>query len=190
LWSGEEQGLYGSANYVQQHLASRPPATGTGGVLLWDKLIRNYPVTPLPGYGALKAYFNIDNGSGKVRGIYAEGNAAAVPMLREWLAPFDGMGASTVVAGPTTGTDHETFQAVAIPAYQFIQDPLDYGTRVHHSSIDTLDHMKADDLRQAAVVMASMLLSAANSEKELPRPPLPAQPLPTDPFKYDYPEPK
>jgi hypothetical protein len=190
LWSGEEQGLYGSANYVQQHLANRPPATGTGGVLLWDKLIRNYPVTPLPGYGGLKAYFNIDNGSGKVRGIYAEGNAAAVPMLRDWLAPFDSMGASTVVAGPTTGTDHETFQAVAIPAYQFIQDPLDYGTRVHHSSIDTLDHMKPDDLRQAAVIMASMLLSAANSEKELPRPPLPAQPLPTDPFKYDYPEPK
>jgi hypothetical protein len=190
LWSGEEQGLYGSANYVQQHLANRPPATGMGGVLLWDKLIRNYPVTPLPGYGGLKAYFNIDNGSGKVRGIYAEGNAAAVPMLRDWLAPFDSMGASTVVAGPTTGTDHETFQAVAIPAYQFIQDPLDYGSRVHHSSIDTLDHMKADDLRQAAVVMASMLLSAANSEKELPRPPLPAQPLPTDPFKYDYPEPK
>jgi hypothetical protein len=111
-------------------------------------------------------------------------------MLREWLAPFDGMGASTVVAGPTTGTDHETFQAVAIPAYQFIQDPLDYGSRIHHSSIDTLDHMKADDLRQAAVVMASMLLSAANSEKELPRPPLPAQPLLSDPFKYDYPEPK
>ena len=190
LWSGEEQGLYGSANYVQQHLASRPAATGTGGVLLWDKLIRNFPVTPLPGYGALKAYFNIDNGSGKVRGIYAEGNAAAVPMLREWLAPFDGMGATTVVAGPTTGTDHETFQAVAIPAYQFIQDPLDYGTRVHHSNIDTLDHMKADDLRQAAVVMASMLLSAANSEKELPRAPLPTRPLSNDPFKYDYPEPK
>ena len=190
LWSGEEQGLYGSANYVQQHLASRPAATGTGGVLLWDKLIRNFPVTPLAGYGALKAYFNIDNGSGKVRGIYAEGNAAAVPMLREWLAPFDGMGATTVVAGPTTGTDHETFQAVAIPAYQFIQDPLDYGTRVHHSNIDTLDHMKADDLRQAAVVMASMLLSAANSEEELPRPPLPTRPLPNDPFKYDYPEPK
>lgn len=188
LWSGEEQGLYGSANYVQQHLARRPPATGPGGVLLWDKLIRNYPATPLPGYGALKAYFNIDNGSGKVRGIYAEGNAAAVPMLRDWLAPFASLGASTVVAGPTTGTDHETFQAVAVPGFQFIQDPLDYGTRVHHSSVDTLDHMKADDLRQAAVVMAGMLLSAANSDKELPRPPLPTQPVASDPFKYDYPE--
>jgi len=190
LWAGEEQGLYGSANYVQQHLASRPGAIGPGGVLLWDKLIRNYPLTPSAGYGALKAYFNLDNGSGKIRGIYAEGNAAAVPMLREWLSPFDGMGATTVVVGPTTGTDHEPFQAVAIPGFQFIQDPLDYETRVHHSSIDTLDHLKADDLRQAAVIMASMLLQAANSDKELPRPPLPTQPAPTDPFKYDYPEPK
>jgi hypothetical protein len=190
LWSGEEQGLYGSANYVQQHLASRPAVTGPGGVLMWDELIRKYPATPLPGYSSLKAYFNLDNGSGKIRGIYAEGNAAAVPMLREWLAPFESMGASTVVAGPTTGTDHETFQAAAIPGFQFIQDPLDYETRVHHSSIDTLDHMKADDLRQAAVIMASMLLSAANSDKELPRPPLPTQPTPSDPFKYDYPEPK
>jgi Zn-dependent M28 family amino/carboxypeptidase len=159
-------------------------------VLLWDKLIRNYPVTAQPGYGALKAYFNIDNGSGKIRGIYAEGNAAAVPMLRGWLSPFEAMGAGTVVAGPTTGTDHEPFQAVAIPGFQFIQDPLDYETRVHHSSIDTLDHLKADDLRQAAVIMASMLLSAANSDKELPRAPLPAQPTASDPFKYDYPEPK
>ena len=190
LWAGEEQGLYGSANYVQQHLASRLGAIGPGGVLLWDNLIRNYPVTPLPGYGALKAYFNLDNGSGKIRGIYSEGNAAAVPMLREWLSPFASMGAGTVVAGPTTGTDHEPFQAVAIPGFQFIQDPLDYETRVHHSNIDTLDHLKADDLRQAAVIMASMLLSAANSEKDLPRPPLPSQPTASDPFKVDYPEPK
>jgi hypothetical protein len=190
LWTGEEQGLYGSANYVQQQIASRPPALGPGGVLMWDDLIRKYPATPLSGYGSLKAYFNIDNGSGKVRGIYSEGNAAAVPMLRDWLSPFESMGAGAVVAGPTTGTDHEPFQAVGIPGYQFIQDPLDYQTRVHHSSIDTLDHMKADDLRQAAVVMAGMLLSAANSDRELPRPPLPTQPLPSDPFKYDYPEPK
>jgi len=190
LWAGEEQGLYGSANYVQQHLASRPGAIGPGGVLLWDQLIRNYPVTPLPGYAALKAYFNLDNGSGKVRGIYSEGNAAAAPLLREWLSPFAGMGADTVVAGPTTGTDHEPFQAVAIPGFQFIQDPLDYETRVHHSSIDTLDHLKADDLRQAAVIMASLLLSAASSDKELPRPPLPTRPTASDPFKYDYPEPR
>jgi len=95
-----------------------------------------------------------------------------------------------VVAGPTTGTDHEPFQAVAVPGFQFIQDPLDYESRVHHSNIDTLDHMKADDLRQAAVVLAGVLLEAANSTKELPRPPVPVQPTLSDPFKYDYPEPK
>ena len=100
------------------------------------------------------------------------------------------MGAGTVVAGPTGGTDHEFFQSVAIPGYQVIQDPLDYGSRVHHSSIDTLDHLRPDDLRQAAVVLAGILLEAANSDKELPRPPLPTRPLPTDPFKYDYPDPK
>jgi carboxypeptidase Q len=189
LWAGEEQGLFGSLNYVNQHLATRPLKLGQDGVAN-DAWRYSYPITPRPELGALKAYFNMDNGSGKLRGIYAEGNAAAVPMLREWLTPFNSMGASAVVAGPTTGTDHEFFQSVAIPAYQFIQDPLDYDSRVHHSSIDTLDHMRADDLRQAAVVMAGMLLTAANSDKELPRPPLPKQPLPSDPFKYAYPEPK
>ncbi|MES2119124.1 MAG: M20/M25/M40 family metallo-hydrolase [Pseudomonadota bacterium] len=188
LWSGEEQGLYGSANYVQDHIASRPGAIGPGGVLLWDQLVRNYPVTPRPGYGAMKACFNIDNGSGKIRGIYSEGNAAAVPLLSEWLAPFKSMGAGAVVAGPTTGTDHESFQAVAAPGFQFIQDPLDYGSRVHHTNADTVDRLKADDLRQAATIMAGVLLAAANSDEELPRAPLPRQPTASDPFKYDYPQ--
>ncbi|MEO6225108.1 MAG: M20/M25/M40 family metallo-hydrolase [Sphingomicrobium sp.] len=190
LWAGEEQGLYGSVNYVQQHLATRPPVYGPGGDLLFDDWMQKYPATALPGYGALKAYFNLDNGSGKIRGIYTEGNAAAVPLLSEWLSPFASMGATEVVAGPTTGTDHESFQAVAIPGFQFIQDPLDYETRVHHSNIDTLDHMKADDLRQASVIMAAMLWSAANSDKELPRGALPTLPTASDPFKYNYPEPK
>jgi hypothetical protein len=190
LWAGEEQGLFGSLNYVSQHLARRPLALGENGIdnyMLWRN---SYPLTLQPGYGELKAYFNMDNGSGKLRGIYAEGNAAAVPLLKDWLSPFDSMGAGSVVAGPTGGTDHESFQAVAVPGYEFIQDPLDYESRVHHSNIDTLDHLRPDDLRQAAVVMAGVLLEAANSDKELPRPPIPSQPSPTDPFKYDYPEPK
>jgi carboxypeptidase Q len=190
LWSGEEQGLFGSLNYVNQHLARRPFAVTENGITNYLKWGNAYPVSLLPGYGDLKAYFNIDNGSGKLRGIYAEGNAAAAPMLRDWLSPFASMGAGTVVAGPTGGTDHEFFQAVAIPGFQFIQDPLDYESRVHHSSIDTLDHLRNDDLRQAAVVLAGVLLEAANSDKELPRPPLPTQPVPTDPFKTDYPDPK
>jgi len=190
LWTGEEQGLFGSLNYVAQHLARRPFAITENGISNYIKWRDSYPVTPLPGYGDLKAYFNIDNGSGKLRGIYAEGNAAAEPILREWLAPFESMGAGSVVAGPTGGTDHEFFQSVALPGFQFIQDPLDYESRVHHSSIDTLDHLRADDLRQASVVLAGVLLEAANSDKELPRPPMPRQPLPSDPFKYDYPDPK
>jgi hypothetical protein len=141
-----------------------------------------------PGYSDLKAYFNMDNGSGKFRGLYAEGNAAAVPLLKEWLAPFNSMGASAVVAAKTGGTDHVYLQAVGLQGFQFIQDPLDYGSRVHHSSIDTLDHVRGDDLRQAAVVMAGVLLAAANSDKEIARPPLPTQPLASDPFAYDDPD--
>ena len=111
-------------------------------------------------------------------------------MLKEWLHPFNDMGASAVVASKTGGTDHVFMQAVGLQGFQFIQDPLDYESRVHHSSIDTLDHLRPDDLRQASVVLAGVLLEAADSDKELPRPPVPTQPLPTDPFKYDYPEPK
>jgi hypothetical protein len=190
LWTGEEQGLFGSLNYVAQHLARRPFPVTEDGITNYIKWRDSYPVTPLPGYGDLKAYFNIDNGSGKLRGIYAEGNEAAEPLLREWLSPFESMGAGSVVAGPTSGTDHEFFQSVAIPGFQFIQDPLDYESRVHHSNIDTLDHLRFDDLRQASVVLAGVLLEAANSDKELPRPPMPTQPSPTDPFKVDYPEPR
>lgn len=190
LWEGEEQGLFGSINYVQQHIARRPVAPGQVGFVNYIAGKDSYPLTPLPGYYDLKAYFNIDNGSGKLRGIYAEGNAAAAPLLREWLSPFDSMGASAVVAGPTRGTDHEFFTYAGLPGFQFIQDPLDYESRVHHSSIDTLDHMKAADLRQASVVLAGMLWQAANSDKELPRMPLPTQPVPSDPFKYDYPDPQ
>ncbi|MGH6786374.1 MAG: M20/M25/M40 family metallo-hydrolase, partial [Novosphingobium sp.] len=97
-------------------------------------------------------------------------------------------GAGKVVAAKTGGTDHVFLQAIGLPGYQFIQDPLDYSTRTHHSSIDTLDHARGDDLRQAATVMAGMLLQAAMSEKELPRSPLPTQPSATDPFKVADPD--
>jgi hypothetical protein len=190
LWEGEEQGLLGSRAYIEQHLASRPTPPGMDGLTAYFSWGTRFPIVKKPEYDALKAYFNIDNGSGKLRGIYAEGNAGAEPLLRDWLKPFDDMGASSVVASKTGGTDHVFMQVVGLQGFQFIQDPLDYESRVHHSSIDTLDHLRSDDLRQAAVVLAGVLLSAANSDKELPRPPLPAQPLPTDPFKYDYPEPK
>jgi hypothetical protein len=186
LWAGEEQGLLGSLAYVDRYLASRPPETDpdrlkTGADRTWRY---RYPVTPRPGHRDLVAYFNMDNGSGKFRGIHAEGNVAAMPIFSEWLAPFASMGATTVSASSTSGTDHVFMQSVGIPAYQFIQDPLDYGSRLHHTSIDTYDHLKAEDLRQAAVIMAAFLLNAANRAEPLPRMPIPAQPRVTDPFEY------
>jgi hypothetical protein len=186
LWNAEEQGLLGSLNYVNRHIATRPFGTDPEKAKLpWNFGWANrYPVTPKPGHGDLIAYFNIDNGSGKIRGIQTEGNLAAVPIFKEWLAPFESMGASTVAATTAGGTDHVFLQSVGIPAYQFIQDPLDYGARIHHTSIDTYDHLKPEDMRQAAVILASILLSAANRPEPLPRMPVPTQPRPTDPFAY------
>jgi len=130
----------------------------------------------------------MDNGSGKLRGIYAEGNDAAVPLLRKWLSPFSNMGAGRVVAAPTGGTDHVFLQSVGIPGFQFIQDPLDYFPRLHHTNIDTFDHLRPADLRQASVVMAGVLWAAANDKETLPRQPLPRAPQATDPFKYNDPD--
>ena len=187
LWSGEEEGILGSLAYVDQHLASRPPETDPARIRLgagsngWS---RRFPVTPRADYGQLGAYFNLDNGSGKIRGIYAEDNAAAVPIFKEWLAPFAGMGATTVASGRTGSTDHVYLQSVGLPAYQFIQDPLDYSNRTHHTDVDTADHLKAADLRQAAVIMASFLWNAANRDAPLPRMPLPTKPRDSNPYAY------
>lgn len=186
LWNGEEQGLLGSLAYVERHLATRPPETDPARQRLRPNQTWRYrwPVTPLPGHRDLVAYFNLDNGSGRIRGIHAEGNIAAVPIFQDWLAPFASMGATQVSTAPTGGTDHVLMQSVGIPGYQFIQDPLDYGSRLHHSSLDSYDHLKAEDLRQASVIMASFLLNAANRDEPLPRMPLPRQPRPGDPFEY------
>ncbi len=183
LWSGEEQGLLGSRAYIEQHLATRPVDPALKGIDSYVAWRNAFPITPKPEYGQLKAYFNMDNGSGRFRGIYSEGNLGAEKLLKEWLSPFNMLGADKLVVSKTGGTDHVFMQAIGLPGYQFIQDPLDYDIRVHHSSLDTVDHMRADDMRQAAVIMAGMLWQAANSDKELPRAVLPTQPVPTDPFK-------
>jgi carboxypeptidase Q len=189
LWNGEEQGLLGSLAYVEQHLATRGSGqNGQTGLARFYGWSSRWPVTPGRGYNDLAAYFNIDNGSGKLRGLYAENNPAVVPIFREWLAPFASMGAKDVVISRTGGTDHVFMQQVGVPGFQFIQDPLDYDSRVHHSSIDTFDHLKADDLRQGSIVLAAMLLNAANADKALPRPPVPQQPRVTDPFAYPDPD--
>jgi len=186
LWGAEEEGLLGSLAYTRAHLARRgtPAQQAETGTAANYGFSDRCPIVPLPGHGELAAYFNIDNGSGKLRGLYAENNPAVVPIFREWLAPLASMGAGNVVARQTGGTDHVLLQQVGIPGFQFIQDPLDYGSRVHHSSVDTFDHLKAEDLRQGSIVLASVLLSAANADKALPRPPLPTQPVVTDPFAY------
>jgi hypothetical protein len=188
LWAGEEEGLLGSAAFVESHLAHRPsPADPAEADLPPFFSTDSYPVQTLPGFGELAGYFNIDNGSGKIRGIYTEGNFAAVPILHEWLSPFTSLAASTVVAEPTGGTDHVFLSRLGLPAFQFIQDPLDYETRVHHTDLDTFDHLRPQDLRQAAVVLATVLAASANADKPLPRKTLPTQPAVTDPFQYPDP---
>ncbi|HXI47869.1 MAG TPA: M20/M25/M40 family metallo-hydrolase [Steroidobacteraceae bacterium] len=188
LWAGEEEGLLGSAAFVESHLAHRPlPADPAEADLPPFFSTDSYPVQTLPGFAELAGYFNIDNGSGKIRGIYTEGNFAAVPILHEWLSPFTSLAASTVVAEPTGGTDHVFLSRLGLPAFQFIQDPLDYETRVHHTDLDTFDHLRPQDLRQAAVVLATVLAASANADKPLPRKTLPTQPAVTDPFQYPDP---
>ncbi|QYC09768.1 M20/M25/M40 family metallo-hydrolase [Brevundimonas nasdae] len=186
LWNGEEQGILGSLAYVDQHLATRAPSNDPALANLPNNRTwrTRWPVQPRAGHKDLVAYFNLDNGSGKIRGINAEGNVAAAPIFQEWLAPFASMGATTVSLRPAGGTDHVYMQTVGIPGYQFIQDPLDYSSRLHHTSIDSYDHLKAEDLRQAAIILASFLLNAANRDAPLPRMPLPTEPTPTDPFEY------
>jgi carboxypeptidase Q len=188
LWSGEEQGLLGSIAFAERHLARRPPPTEPAVAELGPYFAQDtYPVQPLPGYAELNGYFNVDNGSGKVRGIYTEGNFAVVPIFREWLAPFTSLGVAAVVAEHTTGTDHVFLSRLGLPAFQFIQDPLDYETRVHHTDLDTFDHLRPQDLRQAAAVLATVLLDAANVDEPLPRNVLPTQPRVTNPFHYSDP---
>jgi hypothetical protein len=182
LWAGEEEGLLGSYAYVDAHLARRPQnalATRYGPYYGGD----TFPIAPQPGFNDLSAYFNIDNGSGKIRGIYTEGNFAVAPIFHQWLAPFASLGAANVVAQPTGSTDHVFMVRLGLPAFQFIQDPLDYESRVHHSDLDTYDHLRIDDMRQAAVVMAAMLLDAADADAPLPRNVMPTQPQTTDPYR-------
>ncbi len=188
LWSGEEQGLIGSAAYIEKHLAKRPASSDPVLARYPHYFTDTYPITPLAGFKDLAGYFNIDNGSGKIRGIYAEGNFAAIPMLRSWMAPFESMGANRVVAQKTGGTDHEMMAGMGLPAFQFIQDPLDYNTKVHHTTLDTFDHLRTEDMRQAAVILATVLLQAAESDTPLPRNVLPRQPNATDPFHYRDPK--
>jgi len=169
LWSGEEQGLFGSRAYVAQHFGS--PANESKETSFMRMLQGGMApkITRGPEYDKLSAYYNLDNGTGKIRGIYLQGNEAVRPIFRQWLAPFRDLGASTVTASDTGGTDHLSFEAIGLPGFQFIQDEIEYDSRTHHSNQDVFDRIQADDLKQAATVMAAFLYNTAMRDEKLPR---------------------
>jgi hypothetical protein len=173
LWSAEEQGLLGSKAYVAAHFGEPITTPGSGGPS------RPGPV-PIgvknrqPDYDKLSAYYNLDNGGGKIRGIYLQGNEAARGIFREWLKPFRDLGAETVALARTGSTDHVSFDAIGLPGFQFIQDELEYRTRTWHGNMDVYDRVIAEDLKQAAVVMAAVVYQTAMRDEKLPRKPLPA----------------
>jgi len=160
LWGGEEQGLLGSKAYVKERFGD--PET--------MRLTKDHE--------KMSVYFNVDNGTGKIRGVYLQENDMARPVFEAWLRPFHDLGAKTISIRNTGGTDHLSFDAVGIPGFQFIQDPIEYSTRTHHSNMDAYDRAQPGDLMQAAAIVASFVYHAANREELFPRKPLPeAQPL-------------
>ena len=156
LWSGEEEGLLGSRGYVKKTFAD--PAT----------------MVLQPAHEKFAGYFNIDNGTGKVRGIYLQGNEACRPIFTQWLQPFHDLGANTVTISNTGGTDHQSFDAVGLPGFQFIQDEIEYNTRTHHTNMDSYAHLREDDLKQIATIVAVFVYNTAQRDEKLPRKPLPA----------------
>ena len=159
LWSGEEEGLLGSRAYVTQHFGVRKPVID-GGTPVLEKGAE---------YDKLSGYFNLDNGTGKVRGVYLQGNAAVGSLFKEWLTPFKEMGASTLTISNTGGTDHLSFDGIGLPGFQFIQDEIEYDTRTHHSNQDVFDRIQADDLKQASVIMATFIYNTAMQDEMLPK---------------------
>ncbi len=177
LWSGEEQGLLGSRAYVTQHFGARQPVQGqapTGGGRGGGPGGGGFggpqgPLVTKPEHEKFSVYFNLDNGTGKIRGVYLQGNEAARSIFRAWLAPFNNLGASTLTLRNTGGTDHLAFDAVGLPGFQFIQDEVEYDARTHHSNMDVYDRLQADDMKQAATIMAAFVYHAAMRDEKLPR---------------------
>ena len=151
LWGGEETGLHGSKNYVKNHFT--------------DTVTKRFNANG----DKLSVYFNLDNGSGKIRGIYLQGNAAAGPIFKQWFEPFKDLGAGTLTLKNTGGTDFLSFDEIGLPGFQFIQDPLEYGSRTHHSNMDNYDHLAGEDLKQAATIIAAFVYYATEREEKIPR---------------------
>ena len=159
LWDGEEQGLFGSYNYVKNHFIDS----------------KTYKLKPEQ--AKVSAYFNLDNGTGKIRGIHTQNNTDVQPIFTSWFAPFSDLGAATVTPTNTGSTDHLSFDWAGIPGFQFVQDEIDYETRTHHSNMDDYDHLQMDDLKQAAVIVASFVYQASVRPELLPRKPLQKEPF-------------
>jgi carboxypeptidase Q len=155
LWTGEEEGILGSRAYVSDHFANRA-----------DMKLK-------PAHEKFSSYFNVDNGTGAIRGVYLQGNEAVAPIFQAWMQPFRNFGMTTLAIRNTGGTDHLSFDAVGLPGFQFIQDPLEYNSRTHHSNMDVYERIQAADMMKNAVIVASFVYHAANREEKLPRKPLP-----------------
>jgi carboxypeptidase Q len=155
LWSGEEEGLLGSREYVKAHFGD--PAT----------------MQLKPEHAKFDAYFNVDNGTGVIRGVYEQGNEAVAPIFAAWMEPFRNLGMSTLTIRTTGGTDHLSFDAVGLPGFQFIQDPIEYDSRTHHSNMDVYERVQPNDMMRNAVIVAAFALNTANRDDKLPRKPLP-----------------
>jgi carboxypeptidase Q len=174
LWTGEEQGEFGSYGYVKQHFGYVPLSEAPDQVKLPDFLRKPAgPPVIKPEQAKISGYFNVDNGSGKIRGIYLQENSAIASIFQQWIAPLGDLGVSTITMRNTGGTDHEAFDAVGIPGFQFVQDMLDYGSRTHHSNMDVYERLQPEDLAQAATVEAIFVYNTAMRDQMLPRKPLP-----------------
>ena len=173
LWSGEEQGLFGSRGYVKEHFGSRPESTEPRDQILpsWQRPPGG-PLQLKPEQKLISAYFNLDNGPGRIRGVYLQENAQVRPIFEKWMEPFRDLGMTTLTMRNTGSTDHISFDAVGIPGFQFIQDFMDYGDLTHHSNMDSYEHIRPEDLKQAATIMADFVYNAAMCDEMIPRKPI------------------
>lgn len=174
LWSGEEQGIFGSEGYVKQHFGYAPRSTAPDQMDL-PEFVRKFagPLQVKPEQKLVSGYFNVDNGTGKIRGVYLQGNAGVMPIFKQWIEPLKDLGVTTLTMRNTGGTDHLSFDAVGIPGFQFIQDPMDYSSRTHHSNMDVYERLQQPDLSQIATVEAIFVYNTAMRDQMLPRKPLP-----------------